>query len=90
MALAVVLFACRMYKTLWKWEKLILPKKIFFEYVAYQASNASNEIKSIAGDLSWLDSQKDTYFSLANKQNLHIAIYYSADKVSKKTIILIL
>ena len=83
MALAVVLFACRMYKTLWKWEKLILPKKIFFKYVAYQASNASSEIKSIAGDLSWLDSQKDTYFSLAKKQNLHIAIYYSADKVSK-------
>lgn len=83
MVLAVVLFACRMYKTLWKWEKLILPKKIFFEYVAYQASNASNEIKSIAGDLSWLDSQKDTYFSLAKKQNLRIAIYYSADKVSK-------
>lgn len=80
MLLAISMFIYRTYKTLWKWEKLILPKNIFFEYVAYQASNASNEIKSIAGDLSWLNSQKDTYFSLAKK--LHIAIYYSADRVS--------
>lgn len=82
MLLAVVLFLRRCYKILWKWEKLILPKDIFFKYVAYQASKASNDIKSIAGDLSWLESQKDTYFSLAKKTNLHIIIYYSAERVS--------
>ena len=79
--LAFGVFFYRCYKILWKWEKLILPRKVFFEYVAYQAAKADNTIKSIAGDLSWLKEQKDTYISLAKKTNLHIIIYYSAERV---------
>lgn len=83
MLFAFFVFIHRCYIILWKWERLVLPRPVFYEYVAYQADKADNTIKSIAGDLSWLNVKilKDTYFSLAKKANLHIIIYYSAERV---------
>lgn len=80
--LAVYMFSYRCYRILWKWEMLVLPKNVFFKYVAHQASKAGNEIINIAGDLSWLESQKDIYISLVKNQTLHIVIYYSIDRVA--------
>lgn len=89
LVVAIIAFLYEWYKILRNWGSLVLPKKTFFKYVAYQLSKVSHEIKNIAGDLSWLEDQKETYFSLANNSNLHIVIYYSANRVTDQTKLLI-
>lgn len=79
---ALCMFIRRLYNIMFKWDMLILPKDVFLKYIAYQAERAGNEIKNIAGDLSWLESQRDTYASIAKSRNLHIVIYYSSERVS--------
>ncbi len=83
--LALMLFVYRCYQIIGKWEKLVLPKALFFKYIEYQILKADNEIKNIAGDLSWLERLKDKYFTIKKENNISIVIYYSSDKISNNS-----
>lgn len=76
-------WAYRAYKTIFQWDSLDLPKETFFEYLPLQLEKASTDIKSLAGDVSWLEKQKEVYSNLLS-QNPHMtfSIYYS-DKESE-------
>ncbi len=76
--LIISLFIIRCYKMLFNWKSLNFPKEIFFAYISSQAYKAANIIRSIAGDLSWLKYQKETYKEITQKK-IPIEIYYSDD-----------
>lgn len=65
-----------------KWKHIDFPKKLFFTYVSSEVNSANNKIVSIAGDLSWLKHQKNTYKNLRSK-NINIEIYYSKDDIKE-------
>lgn len=75
----------RAYKTIFHWNSLDLPKDTFFDYLPLQLEKASTKIKSIAGDVSWLEDQKSVYYKLiANNPHMNISIYYSGKEVANK------
>ena len=73
------LFIIKCYRILFNWKSLNFPKKTFFPYISTQAHMATNIIRSIAGDLSWLKHQKETYEEIIQK--IPVEIYYSDDNV---------
>lgn len=82
----LIILIIRCLRLILKWESLNFPKDIFFQYISMQAIKASNSIKSIAGDLSWLAKQKETYEKIRKeKTHVSITIYYSEEGVINNT-----
>jgi hypothetical protein len=75
----------RVCKIILQWDSLDFPKDTFFEYLPLQLEKASIEIKSIAGDVSWLEEQKQVYSNLlAQNPHMNLSIYYSDKKIEQR------
>ena len=85
-----IAYIYRIYLIFAKWTHIGFPKDLFFDYISSQVNSAENNIKNIAGDLSWLKRQKDTYEKVRQK-NVLVEIYFSQDNIvgNKETELLI-
>lgn len=73
-------YIVRTYRIFAKWTHIDFPRDLFFDYISSQVNSADNHIISIAGDLSWLKRQKDTYEKV-RKKNVSVEIYFSKDNI---------
>lgn len=78
--LIIIVYMFRL-KAILNRRKLKLKKKLFFEYINRRLNNAKSII-NIAGDLSWLAIQYETYTKL-KKEERQIKIYYSENSINK-------
>lgn len=79
-----IVWIFRFINLLAKERQISLERSDFFEYVLREKKKATNSIINIAGDISWLIDEKESFQNLKQqKPGLDIQIYFDKEKIAQ-------